>query len=561
MPLLYQFASWRFFIACASVVVGVNARAAPPALVDLANADARSLAFIDDTSLIAVLSDGTARGFNLETGAENFRFTAHVGGAHGVSISHDGERFATCGVDQTICIWDLKKHEKLQEMTGHEGPVIRVAFLPDHQLISAGHDATIRLWDTRTGRELHVFREHRGKIIDLDVSPHGDLAASASHDKSIRVWGIPQRQLLKTFNGHTHGAMCVRFSPNATLLATGAEDKKLLLWNVVEGTVSRKMQGHSGMLRAVTFSPDGKYVLSGAGGEYRDGKFLRGEDFDVRVWNAAGTPFGILVGHTGPIQAIRFSPSGKIIATASWDKTLRFWHLWDSSGKAPAANTVTLFDENQQQRERQKLLAATYREARALVDVQQGGSGAMTGVLAPWIELLQPIEVAGREQQLQWQTLNVLPGETRFEAVRFKSPLDVSADLYWAFTAPSPMEWYIVPAKGEMTGFRGWQRVDELKLPNLEIPAGHCVRFQTLSGGQILPGQEYVLWFSFPDSEPTTISMALRLLPASSEQVPQTADEIAKALGLRVPLRYDASRFRVQRFPPKSNTQPDPDGP
>jgi hypothetical protein len=312
------------------------------------------------------------------------------------------------------------------------------------------------------------------------------------------------------------------------------------------------------MLHRLAFSPDGKYLLSGPGGDYENGKYVHGEDFDVRVWKRDGTMLGQLIGHTEPLEAIRFSPSGNLVATAAWDHSLRFWLMWDGNGKAAGENSITLFDERQKMQQRQTLLAATYRQARAVVDAGKGGPKAMNGVLAPSIQLLPSIEVGRSGQQLQWQTVTMNNVGENFGAVRFKSPLDAPADLCWAFTAPSPIEWNIVPGEGEMTGFQTWQRVDDLVLPNLDIPTGHCVRFQSLPGGQIVPGQEYALWFSFPDSIPTPVSIALRLLPSGSAPVPHTADEIAKTIGLPVPLRYDASRFRVRRLPTKSEARPQP---
>ena len=38
----------------------------------------------------------------------------------------------------------------------------------------------------------------------------------------------------------------------------------------------------------------------------------------------------VLTGHTGPVSSLCFSPVQSILASASWDKTVRIWDMIDS---------------------------------------------------------------------------------------------------------------------------------------------------------------------------------------------------------------------------------------
>jgi WD40 repeat protein len=89
--------------------------------------------------------------------------------------------------------------------------------------------------------------------------------------------------------------------------------------------VARWAVEHEANVQAVAFSPDGRVVLSATGDE---GMI----EHDIRLWDAAtGKEVLRLRGHTAQVWGAAFSPDGKRILSCSEDKTLR---LWDTdSGK------------------------------------------------------------------------------------------------------------------------------------------------------------------------------------------------------------------------------------
>ena len=84
----------------------------------------------------------------------------------------------------------------------------------------------------------------------------------------------------------------------------------------------RLVIGHDSFVLSAAFSPDGKRIVTASW------------DKTARIWDAAtGQPIGQpLKGHDGPVNSAAFSPDGKRIVTASADNAAR---VWDSATGQP----------------------------------------------------------------------------------------------------------------------------------------------------------------------------------------------------------------------------------
>ena len=88
--------------------------------------------------------------------------------------------------------------------------------------------------------------------------------------------------------------------------------------------------GHTGGLSSVSFSPDGTRIVTGS------------QDRTAKVWDAAdgdGTPRS--QGATGPVRSVSFSPDGTRIVTGSRGTAGVRREVWDA-GDAGSARSLEL---------------------------------------------------------------------------------------------------------------------------------------------------------------------------------------------------------------------------
>lgn len=307
----------------------------------------------------------------------------HEGQVQNIRFSPNGKLLAGGGSDGQIILWDVATGKILRKMKGHAKTVYEVTFNKDGSLLaSAGEEGTACVWEVATGKNIGcfqnkpfptftgIFKQDLVSVSFVVFSPNsryiyfsGDNGYIMKADIKTAVSGKiqpaevihstnePSGRWYSTVTGGTisqdekylvvtvgnqvrfidlNDGLMVRYfryegnylndvvnGPMPNTVVTWSYDGKVTFWNATNGRILSSYQvsdpeNYSG----ASFSRDGKLMVTSAYGT------------SVRVWDLTkGKLIATLGGHRQIVRMSRFSPTEDLIASGSYDGTVKLWRL------------------------------------------------------------------------------------------------------------------------------------------------------------------------------------------------------------------------------------------
>ena len=130
---------------------------------------------------------------------------------------------------------------------------------------------------------------------------------------------------LTTVKGHRKELYCVIFDKTGRSIVTGSDDTLVKVWCATTGTLRHACRGHTGEISFLDVNAANELVASAS------------FDYTVRTWFLeTGHPAAVLLGHQNIVSEVRFCPTApRVVLSASWDRTLRIWDAYSDSANAP----------------------------------------------------------------------------------------------------------------------------------------------------------------------------------------------------------------------------------
>jgi WD40 repeat protein len=301
----------------------------------------------DGQRIITVSSDGTAWLWATDTGRNLARFSdgvetlemiqviqsnlvtelRHSGtsatvptmtGIVRASFSPNGRALVTASANGIAQVWDTETAHLLFNLK-HDGPVSRVAFSPDGQSIATtSKDHTARVWGATDGREL-VRLNHDAPVSEAAFSPDGRELVTACDDGTARIWDVS-----KDFEVAREKQL--KQSQRNAFLSPGIQRMKLAIAHATNHdlglSANRELARlpHEGKVNQAMFSADGRMILTAS------------EDRTARIWEAYTGRELARLEHGAAVQTAIFSQDNKRILTSSLGNSAQVWDVSRSLG-------------------------------------------------------------------------------------------------------------------------------------------------------------------------------------------------------------------------------------
>ncbi|MBD1848034.1 AAA-like domain-containing protein [Cyanobacteria bacterium FACHB-63] len=247
---------------------------------------------------------------------------------------------------QQVLYHRLDSLPRLLKTEEHPDDVETIAFSrTGAYLVSRSLDGTTKLWDVASAHPLKKIEKANAVAFSSDDEAKY-IAIANNNTVQIRETKS-SKLILKNPIGTQAYVNAIAFSPDGKFIAIATVDLVNLnqrredqvtakIWEIASGKlVSSLDRGNS--VNALAFSPDGKLIVTASA------------NGTAQVWKTAtGEPVGRPLLHKGAILDVTFSLDGKSIATASLDKTAVVWQIDSNSSELGGANRPSLQIQHEQ---------------------------------------------------------------------------------------------------------------------------------------------------------------------------------------------------------------------
>jgi transducin (beta)-like 1 len=220
---------------------------------------------------------------------------------------------------------------EILELKKHASEVFMCAWNPVYtDLIATGSgDASARIWKmggpiAQDGCLDSLLLPHgtdpkdvkNKDVTTLEWSPDGVLLATGSYDGIARVWnraGV----LVFTLRGHHGPIFSLKWNKSGNFLLSGSYDKTTIVWDVSgnAGFVEQLFSHHFAPALDVDWKDDTTFASCST-------------DKTVQICRVGlATPLKTYQGHTDEVNAVKWDPSGTLLASCSDDCTAKVWDV------------------------------------------------------------------------------------------------------------------------------------------------------------------------------------------------------------------------------------------
>lgn len=221
-------------------------------------------------------------------------------------------------------LYELPEFNLIQQLSMGQNGVNTVSINKTGEWLAFGSSKLGQLLVYEWQSESYILKQqgHFDATNALSYSPDGSKVVTASDDGKIKIWDVVSGFCLTTFEEHTSAVTAVKFAKKGQVLFSASLDGTVKAWDLIRYRNFRTFTATERIkFSALAVDPSGEVICASSQ-----------DTFDIYVWSVQTSQLiETLSGHRGPVSCLSFGVESSVLASASWDKTVRVWSLFGRS--------------------------------------------------------------------------------------------------------------------------------------------------------------------------------------------------------------------------------------
>jgi len=243
------------------------------------------------------------------------RFTGHEGAVYSLCKGKTDSSFISAGGDGRVIEWDLNDPEKAKLLASSPETLFKVKYEPSMESLLFGNMSGGLHWiNLQQKTNVSNIAAHQKGVYDIQFIDNRFFTFGG--DGQLVCWTTKTQRPAESTQFSHKALRDTALHPNNNQLAIASSDCAVYILN--SKTLENEYQisqAHTNSVFCVAYSIDGRYLVTG------------GRDAQIRVWDVDDEYALVdqIPAHLFTVNRLRLQPGGKLMASASRDKTIKLW--------------------------------------------------------------------------------------------------------------------------------------------------------------------------------------------------------------------------------------------
>lgn len=202
---------------------------------------------------------------------------------------------------------------------GHYDSVTDIAKYPYGNIaISVSSDESVIIWDITNNKILKTIELAKGSLSAVAISPSGKYFVAGTNRGDVYIYDFNSQSLILNDSLHKGKITSIIFPSKDNIFMSAGLDNNILVYDISAKFVKKGISMPAKIL-SLSVSPDKSWI--GAGGEKGNIYIISNDTLEIsNVISSA---------HSDWVTGVSFSPTGKELASVSWDFKLNIFTMPD----------------------------------------------------------------------------------------------------------------------------------------------------------------------------------------------------------------------------------------